>query len=94
MKPWQKLREVHDILTAYQRELCEPDESVDHVVTEIERALQRKEICGGSWPHCPLWRRIEALESQVKKIKGEITQNEKTHSDTGNPGYGIHSRYF
>jgi hypothetical protein len=69
MKPWQKLREVHDILTAYQRELVEPDESVAHTVTEIERALQRKEICGGSWPNCPLWRRIEALEKQVSDHK-------------------------
>ena len=54
MKPYQKLREVHDILTAYQRTLPKSDVSIARIVTAIEEELQRKPVichcCGQEYP--------------------------------------------
>jgi predicted Zn-ribbon and HTH transcriptional regulator len=57
-KPYQVLRDAHDLLTAYQQEQGEPLASIARIVTAIEEELQRKPIL------CP----VCGQERQSKKI--------------------------
>ena len=68
---------VHDLLLSYVRR--SPSASVSRVITEVERELQDLEGAGmiSSYTDAvfdPLWRRIKALESQVKELKGRVAR--------------------
>jgi len=70
------LQIVHDLLITYQKLQWpgEPDEGVARVILAVEQELQgitspssNKSNCCAYWWSCPTFRRVEALESLVKK---------------------------